>query len=392
MDLFEKCSQYTYAREAQAQGSYPYFVPFEDSEGTELIFQGRRILMMGSNNYLGLTTDPRVREASAKAVQRYGTSCTGSRFMNGTLTIHGELEARLANFVGKEDALVFTTGYQVNLGVISCLVGRRDVVIADKDSHASVIDGCLLAPGEMRRFSHNDPKSLEQILSNVKEGAGKLVVVEGVYSMGGDVVPLPEVVEICKRHGARLMVDDAHGFGVMGQGRGTVAHFCVTDKVDLIMGTFSKSFASIGGFIAGDSDVLHYVAHHGRAFAFSASLPAGNVAAVLKTLEIMETEPERIQQLWKNVERMRVGLKSLGYNIGSSTTPVIPIIIGDDERTLEAWKLCFEAGVYVNAVLPPGVPIGNSLLRTSYMATHTDQQIDHALDILGEVGHKLNLI
>jgi 8-amino-7-oxononanoate synthase len=392
MDLFEKCSQYTYAREAQAQGSYPYFVPFEDSEGTELIFQGRRILMMGSNNYLGLTTDPRVREASAKAVQRYGTSCTGSRFMNGTLTIHGELEARLANFVGKEDALVFTTGYQVNLGVISCLVGRRDVVIADKDSHASVIDGCLLAPGEMRRFSHNDPKSLEQILSNVKEGAGKLVVVEGVYSMGGDVAPLPEMVEICKRHGARLMVDDAHGFGVMGQGRGTVAHFCVTDKVDLIMGTFSKSFASIGGFIAGDSDVLHYVAHHGRAFAFSASLPAGNVAAVLKTLEIMETEPERIQQLWKNVERMRVGLKSLGYNIGSSTTPVIPIIIGDDERTLEAWKLCFEAGVYVNAVLPPGVPIGNSLLRTSYMATHTDQQIDHALDILSEVGRKLNLI
>jgi 8-amino-7-oxononanoate synthase len=392
MDLFEKCSQYTYAREAQAQGSYPYFVPFEDSEGTELIFQGRRILMMGSNNYLGLTTDPRVREASAKAVQRYGTSCTGSRFMNGTLTIHGELEARLANFVGKEDALVFTTGYQVNLGVISCLVGRRDVVIADKDSHASVIDGCLLAPGEMRRFSHNDPKSLEQILSNVKEGAGKLVVVEGVYSMGGDVAPLPEVVEICKRHGARLMVDDAHGFGVMGQGRGTVAHFCVTDKVDLIMGTFSKSFASIGGFIAGDSDVLHYVAHHGRAFAFSASLPAGNVAAVLKTLEIMETEPERIQQLWKNVERMRAGLKSLGYNIGSSTTPVIPIIIGDDERTLEAWKLCFEAGVYVNAVLPPGVPIGNSLLRTSYMATHTDQQIDHALDILSEVGRKLNLI
>jgi 8-amino-7-oxononanoate synthase len=392
MDLFEKCSQYTYAREAQAQGSYPYFVPFEDSEGTELIFQGRRILMMGSNNYLGLTTDPRVREASAKAVQRYGTSCTGSRFMNGTLTIHGELEARLANFVGKEDALVFTTGYQVNLGVISCLVGRRDVVIADKDSHASVIDGCLLAPGEMRRFSHNDPKSLEQILSNVKEGAGKLVVVEGVYSMGGDVAPLPEVVEICKRHGARLMVDDAHGFGVMGQGRGTVAHFCVTDKVDLIMGTFSKSFASIGGFIAGDSDVLHYVAHHGRAFAFSASLPAGNVAAVLKTLEIMETEPERIQQLWKNVERMRAGLKSLGYNIGSSTTPVIPIIIGDDERTLEAWKLCFEAGVYVNAVLPPGVPMGNSILRTSYMATHTDQQIDHALDILSEVGRKLNLI
>ncbi len=395
MDLFEKCRQFTqdrYARQAQAEGAYPFFVPFEDSDGTEVTFEGRRVLMMGSNNYLGLTTDSRVREAAAEAIRRYGTSCTGSRFMNGTLTIHHQLESRLANFVGKEAALVFTTGYQVNLGVISCLVGRGDVVIADRESHASIIDGCRLAAGQLRRFSHNDLESLERMLNSAKEGAGKLVIVEGIYSMSGDVAPLPQLAEICQRHSARLMVDDAHSFGVLGQGRGTSAHFSVTDKIDLIMGTFSKSFASIGGFIAGDTEVLHYIQHHGRSFMFSASLPAGSVAAVMKSLEIMEAEPELVDQLWKNVEKWRTGVKDLGFNTGSSATPIIPIIIGDEVRTALAWRLCFEAGMYVNAVIPPAVPMGSSLLRTSCMATHTDQQLDRGLAILAEVGRELNLI
>ena len=392
MVLFEKCRQFPQAWEAMTNGNDPFFVPFESSDGTEALSDGRQILMMGSNNYLGLTTDPRVREAAANAVQRYGTSCTGSRALNGTLTIHGELESRLASFVSKEAALVFPTGYQVNVGVISCLVGRGEVVIADKGGHASIIDGCQLAAGELRRFTHNNMTSLNRILGNIKKEVGKLVVVDGVYSMTGDLAPLPSLTEICERHGAQLMVDDAHGLGVLGQGRGTTAHFGLTDKVDLIMGTFSKSFASIGGFIAGQHDVLNYIQHLARSFVFSASLPASNVAAVLKALDIIEAEPERVQQLWSNAEKMRSGLQKLGYNTSCSSTPIIPIIIGDLERTLMAWKMCFERGVYVNAVIPPAVPAGSSLLRTSCMATHTDEQIDHALDILGEVGRKLELI
>ena len=390
--MFEKARQFTHAREAIAGGIYPFFVPFESSDGTEALCDGRQILMMGSNNYLGLTTDPRVREAAAKAIQRYGTSCTGSRALNGTLTIHGELESRLASFVSKDAALVFPTGYQVNLGVISCLVGRGEVVITDKGAHASIIDGCQLAAGELRRFTHNNMNSLNRILGNIKKEAGKLVVVDGVYSMTGDLAPLPPLVEICERHGAQLMVDDAHGLGVLGQGRGTAAHFGVTDKVDLIMGTFSKSFASIGGFIAGHTEVLNYIQHHARSFVFSASLPASNVAAVLKSLDIIEAEPERVQQLWANAEKMRSGLQKLGYNTSCSTTPIIPIMIGDHERTLMAWQMCFERGVYVNAVIPPGVPAGSSLLRTSCMATHTDEQIDRTLEVLAEVGRKLDLI
>ena len=395
MDLFEKCHQYLeerYARQAQLRGVYPFFVPFDDSEGTEVIYQGRRILMMGSNNYLGLTTDQRVRDAASKAVQRYGTSCTGSRFLNGTLALHGELEARLAKFVGRESALVFSTGYQVNLGVISALVGRSDVVIADKECHASVIDGCLLAAGGLQRFPHNDLKALGRLLDGIKKDAGKLVIVDGVYSMSGDIAPLPELIEICRHHGARLMVDDAHSFGVLGQGRGTAAHYGVTDKVDLVMGTFSKSFASIGGFIAGDHEVLHYIQHHARPFIFSASLPASNVAAVLKALDIIESEPQRIQQLWNNAEKWQGGLQGLGYNIGCSSTPIIPIIIGDDQRTFMAWQQCFEAGLYVNPVVSPAVPNGHSLLRTSCMTTHTDEQLDRGLHILADVGRRLELI
>lgn len=392
MDIFEKCGEFQDARLAQQAGLYPYFLPLDDTEGTEVVIDGRRILMIGSNNYLGLTTHPRVREASIEAVRRYGTSCTGSRFLNGTLRLHQELEARLADYVGKPAALVFSTGYQVNLGVISCLVGRGDVVIADKDDHASIVDGCMLALGELRRFSHNDLEHLERVLKGLDARAGRLVVVDGVYSMGGDVAPLPALIEVCGRHGARLMVDDAHSLGVLGGGRGTAAHFGVTDQVDLIMGTFSKSFASLGGFIAGEAEVVHYIQHHARSLIFSASMPAANVAAVLAALEIMQAEPERVERLWAVTERMRRGLTQLGFNMGPSETPIIPIVIGDQTTTLLAWKACYEKGLYTNAVLSPAVPPDQCLLRTSYMATHSDEQIDRALAILGEMGRELGLI
>ena len=392
MDIFTKCFEYQDARMAQAAGLYPYFLPLEDTEGTEVVVGGRRVLMIGSNNYLGLTTDPRVRQASIEAVQRYGTSCTGSRFLNGTLRLHQELEARLAAFVGKAKALVFSTGYQVNLGTISSLVQRGDVVVLDKDDHASIVDGCALALGEMRRFNHNDMPHLDRMLGAIDPKAGRMVVVDGVYSMGGDLAPLPEIIPLCKKHGARLMVDDAHSLGVMARGRGTAAHFGVTDQVDLIMGTFSKSFASLGGFIAGDDDVVHYIQHHARSLIFSASMPASNVAAVLAALDIMETEPERVDRLWVVTERMRAGLTALGFNMGPSVTPVIPIVTGDVATTILAWKKCFDAGLYTNAVLAPAVPPDQCLLRTSYMATHTDEQIDRAIAILGNVGRELGLI
>ena len=392
MDIFTKCGEFTDARLAQAAGLYPYFLPLEDTEGTEVVINGRRVLMIGSNNYLGLTTDPRVRQASIDAVARYGTSCTGSRFLNGTLKLHQELEERLAAFVAKPAALVFSTGYQVNLGTISCLVGRGDVVIADKDDHASIVDGCMLALGELRRFNHNDLGHLERVLAGLDEKIGRLVVVDGVFSMGGDLAPLPQLIEITRAHGARLMVDDAHSLGVMARGRGTAAHFGVTDQVDLIMGTFSKSFASLGGFIAGDDDVVHYIQHHARSLIFSASMPASNVAAVLAAVEIMETEPERVDRLWAVTERMRAGLKTMGFDMGPSVTPIIPIRTGDQATTILAWKKCFDAGLYTNAVLAPAVPPDECLLRTSYMATHTDEQIDRALSIMGDVGRQLGLI
>jgi 7-keto-8-aminopelargonate synthetase-like enzyme len=272
------------------------------------------------------------------------------------------------------------------------MVGRGDVVLADKDSHASTVEGCLLALGEFRRFSHNDPATLERMLRGLDDSAGRLVVVEGVYSMGGDIAPLPQIAEVAHRYGARLMVDDAHGLGVMGGGRGAAAHFGITDQVDLIMGTFSKSLASVGGFIAGEEDVIHYIQHHARPLIFSAAMPASNAAAVLAAIDIIENEPEHVQRLWENTERMRSGLKQLGFNTGPSVTPIIPIIVGDNERTFMMWKMCFDAGLYVNAVVSPAVPVGMSLLRTSYMATHTPEQIDRALNILAEVGRQVGVI
>jgi 8-amino-7-oxononanoate synthase len=392
MDIFEKCHGYTEAKEAIANGSYPYFIPMSESEGTEAVFQGHRMIMCGSNNYLGLTTDPRVHKAAIEAVERFGTSCTGSRFLNGTLELHERLERELADWVGKEAALVFSTGMQANLGTISALAMRGDVIILDKDDHASIVDGARLSLGETRRFKHNDMADLERVLAGIPAGKGKLVVVDGLYSMGGDLAPLPEIAALCRKHGARLMVDDAHGLGVMGGGRGTAAHLGVTPDVDLIMSTFSKSFASLGGFIAGDEPVIHYIKHHARSLIFSASIPAANAAAALAALQIMRDEPERVQRLTAIGERMRRELRAMGFNIGNSVSPIIPIIIGDRPRTLIAWRMLFDEGVFVNPVLSPAVPEGMDLLRTSYMASHTDEQITRVLDIYCQVGKSLGLI
>jgi len=392
VDIFEKCFHWTRAKEAIQDGYYPYFIPLTENEGTEVEYRGHRLIMCGSNNYLGLTTHPKVREAACKAIERYGTSCTGSRFLNGTLEMHEQLERELAEWVGKEAALVFSTGMQVNLGTISALVGRSDYVILDKDDHASIVDGARLSLGEIQRFRHNDIEHLERVLSSLPEDRGKLVVVDGLFSMEGDLAPLPEMTPLVKKYGARLMVDDAHGMGVLGGGRGTAWHFGLNNEVDLIMSTFSKSFASLGGFIAGDEAVVHYIKHYARSMIFSASIPPGNTAAALAALQVMREEPERVARVNAIGEKMRAGYKSLGFNIGNSVTPIIPILIGDDQRTFDTWRLLFENGVFVNPVISPAVSAGHQLLRTSYMATHTDEQLDRVLSIFEKVGKEVGLI
>ena len=392
MDIFEKCRSYTTAKEAMAAGYYPYFIPLTENEGSEAVFQGHRLIMCGSNNYLGLTTHPKVRQAAIDAIERFGTSCTGSRFLNGTLELHEQLERELADWVRKPATLVFSTGMQTNLGTISALVQRDDIVILDKQAHASLVDGAKLSWGNTKRFRHNDMADLERILANAAPSKGKLVIVDGLYSMEGDIAPLPQIAALCKEYTARLMVDDAHAMGVLGGGHGTAAHCGVTEEVDLIMSTFSKSFASIGGFIAGDEDVIHYIKHHARALIFSASMPASNTAAVLAALQVMREEPERVERLNANATYMRQELRRLGFDIGVSETPVVPIIIGDDMRTLFTWKALFENGVFVNPILAPAVSEGRQLLRTSYMATHTKDQLDRALEIYERVGKQMGLI
>jgi len=399
MDIFEKCTNLTplnplyEAKIAIEKGVYPFFIPLENNEGTEAIINGKRVLMFGSNNYLGLTTDKRVREAAIEAIKKYGTSVTGSRFMNGTLKLHLELEEKLAEFLGKEKALVFSTGYQTNVGTISAIVGKDDIAIVDKEDHASIIDGCKMSFGKMERFKHNDLEDLEKILKKLPEDKGKIVIVDGVYSMTGEIAPLPEIIEICKKYKARLMVDDAHSIGVLGKnGRGTANYFGCEKDVDLIMGTFSKSFASLGGFIAGDEDVLFYIQHTARSFIFSAAIPPANLASALKALEIMQKEPERIENLKRISEKWRNGLKSIGFDIGKSETPIVPVYIRDKWKTVYMWKELLEEGIYVNPVVPPGVPPGDSLLRTSCMATHTDEQIERGLEIFEKVGKRLGII
>jgi 8-amino-7-oxononanoate synthase len=392
MDIFEKSYQYSTVKTAKAQGIYPYFIPLDENEGTEVIYEGRHIIMCGSNNYLGLTTHPKVKAAAVEAIERYGTSCTGSRFLNGNMSIHEQLEVELADWVGMEAALVFSTGMQVNLGTISSLVNRGDIVILDKEDHASIVDGAFLSGGKIERYRHNDMNHLKRVLESLPEDKGKLLVVDGLFSMEGDIAPLPELVPLCKAYGVRLMVDDAHAMGVLGGGRGTAAHFGLTEGVDLIMSTFSKSFASLGGFIAGEADVVDYIKHNARSLIFSASIPPANTATAKAALQVMRDEPERVERVNQIGDRMRQEYQQMGFDTGDSVTPVIPIIIGDDERTFITWKMLFENGVFVNPVISPAVSPGRQLLRTSYMATHTDEQMDRVLEIFHKVGKELQLI
>ncbi|HEX5726803.1 MAG TPA: 8-amino-7-oxononanoate synthase [Longimicrobiaceae bacterium] len=394
MSLFEKCARYTRAREVQASGYYPYFVPIEASYDSEVVIDGQRKIMVGSNNYLGLTHHPYVLEKAREALYRYGAGCTGSRFLNGTLDLHVQLEEQLARVMGAESALVFSTGYQTNLGVISTLVGKSDHLFLDKLNHASIVDGGTLTKGMVHRYAHGDLATLDRKLARATElGGDKLVVTDGVFSMEGDIADLPAILEVCERHGAELMVDDAHALGILGpDGGGTASHFGCGERVSLTMGTFSKSLASIGGVVAGPESVIHYLKHHARSLIFSASMPPSAVATVLAALEIMEQEPERREQLWRHTYRVHRELKGMGFDLSGSQTPVIPVVIGGMEETFVMWKVLFDAGIFTNPVMPPAVPDNSCRLRISLMATHTDEQLDRVLEAFAAVGRELAVI
>jgi 8-amino-7-oxononanoate synthase len=391
-DIFDKCFRFDKAKSLMSQGIYPYFRMIESAQDPEIMMHGRKMIMVGSNNYLGLTNHPKVKEAAIEAIKKYGTGCAGSRFLNGTLDIHVKLEEKLAQFMKKEAALIFSTGFQVNLGVISAIVGKDDVSIIDKMDHASIIDGCRLAFGEIRKFRHNDMADLERVLKDY-ESKDKFIVVDGVFSMEGDIAPLPEIVTLAHKYGARVMVDDAHGIGVLGKtGRGTAEYYNMENNVDLIMGTYSKSLASIGGFIAGSEEVIHYIKHFARSLIFSASPPPASVASVSAALDIIENEPERRETLWKNTTKMFTGFKDLGFEVGPSQTPIIPIIVGENEKAFSMAMMLQEEGVFANVAVTPAVPDGKALIRTSYMATHTDEHLDIVLNAFEKVGRKLDII
>jgi len=391
--LFDKCRNFTKAREVQAAGLYPYFKPISHSEDTVVVIEGKERIMMGSNNYLGLTHHPAVLAAAKAALERYGSGCTGSRFLNGTLDLHERLEVDLAEFLGKEACLVFSTGYQANLGAISGLVGRGDFVILDKLDHASIVDGAKMSHGETVRFNHGDLAGLERKLQKLPPNAGVMVIVDGVYSMEGDIADLPSLIKVCQKYGAALAVDDAHSVGVLGpNGQGTAAHFDVTDDVDVIVGTFSKSLASIGGFVAGSETVIHYLKHHARPLIFTAALPPSNTAGVLAALEVLQREPERRARLWENTRRLQDGLRHIGFDIGPTETPIVPVLIGPLETTFVFWRKLFDAGVFTNPVVPPAVPPSQCRLRTSLMATHSAEQIDRALDAFAVLGKELGVV
>jgi 8-amino-7-oxononanoate synthase len=393
MDVFDKCSRILEITEGlRKSGHYFFFRKLESPQDAEVTVNGKRVIMAGSNNYLGLTNHPRVKEAAIKAIEKFGSGCAGSRFLNGNLEIHEELETKLARFFRKEAAVIFATGYQTNLGTIGALLGRNDIAIIDKYNHASIIDGCRLSFGQVKKFRHNDMTDLERVLERAGD-KGKLIIVDGVFSMEGDIADLPNIVKLAKAYGARVMVDDAHAIGVLGEGgRGTAEHFGVEDQVDLIMGTYSKSLAAIGGFVVGSRVVSHCIKHTGRSMIFSASLPPALVASVSAALDIIEEQPQLRTQLWKNTHKMLKGYKELGYDTGTSETPIIPIIIKDGVKTYEMCRRLFENGVFVNAVISPAVPPGRELLRTSYMATHTEGQLNRVLEAFQKVGKEMGLI
>ena len=393
LPLFKKVHSYSNAARVRATGLYPYFRTISSAQDTEVVMNGQNVLMLGSNSYLGLTNDPRIKEATIAAVEKYGSGCAGSRFLNGTLDLHIELEAELARLMKKEAVLLFSTGFQVNLGVVSTIAGKDDYILADKSNHASLVEGARLSLGKTDRFAHNDMEALSRRLAQLPDEAGKLIVVDGVFSMEGDIIKLPELVKLARQHNAAVMVDDAHSIGVLGeQGSGTASHFDVVDDVHLIMGTFSKSLASLGGFIAGDAQTIDFLKHNSRPLLFSASMSPANTAAVLAALEIMKSEPERIVQLWKNTNRMKQGLLSLGFDLGNSETPILPVYTRDMLKTFQFCRRLQEEGIFVNPVVSPGVPPGQELLRVSLMATHTFEQIDRSLEAFQKVGKELGII
>jgi len=391
--LQKKLSNYDAPQKAKAAGVYPYFRVIESDQDTEVIINGKKVLMFGSNSYLGLTNDPRVKEAAIKATEKYGTGCAGSRFLNGTLDIHLELEKKLAAFVGKEDAIIYSTGFQVNMGVVPTLTGREDYLIYDELDHASIMTGKQLCFSKVLKFRHNDMESLEKVLQRCEPDKVKLIVVDGVFSMEGDVIKLPKLVELAKKYDANVYVDEAHSLGVLGrQGRGVCDHFGLTDDVDLIMGTFSKSLASIGGFIAADESIINWLRHNSRSYIFSASATPAATAATLAALEIMQAEPERIQRLWDVTHLALDGFCSLGFEIGHTETPIIPLFIRDNDKTFMFTKMLFDEGIFVNPVVSPAVPSSDTLIRFSLMATHTREQVAVALDKMGKCAKQLGII
>jgi 8-amino-7-oxononanoate synthase len=396
LDLFTKCFEFTRADEVKALGVYPYFRPIEENEGPVVQIEGRKIIMAGSNNYLGLTAHPKVVEAAVKAVEKYGTGCSGSRYLTGTLDLHIELENRLAKFFNAESVLLFSTGYQTAQGVIPTLVGRNEYIISDKDNHACIIAGNLMAKGALGnfvRYKHNDMDDLERVIEKVPADAAKLIVSDGVFSTGGEIVNLPRLNEIAKKHKARIMIDDAHSVGVIGKGgRGTASEFNLEKEIDLTMGTFSKTFASLGGFVAGPERVINFIKHFSLALIFSASPTPASVASALAALDILEKEPERVQRLISNANYMRKNLKEKGFKVIEGRTAIVPVIIGNDELAFKMWRLLYDSGVFVNVFIAPGVPEGRQMMRTSYMATHEKEHLDEIIHLFEKAGKTLGLI
>ncbi len=393
VDLFDKCLNFTRADEAMQIGMYPYFTPIQKVRGNTVRVDSKKMIMVGSNNYLGLLDHPKVQKAARKAVTRYGVATCGSRFLNGTLDIHVELEKKLSEFLGKEEALVFSTGFQTNLGIISTLAGKGDVIFVDRSDHASILDACRLSFATVHKYKHNDMSDLERQLASEEKETGKLIVTDGVFSMEGDLSNLPEIVKIAKKYDAKILVDDAHGVGVMGKhGRGTAEHFGLEHEIDLVMGTFSKSFASLGGFVAGEKKVIQYIKHHARSLIFSASLTPSSVATVLATLEIIESEPERREKLWNITKKMKTGFEAMGFNTGPTETPIIPVIIGNDDLTFLLWKMLRNDGIFTNPVIYPAVPKDQTLIRTSYSASHTEIELNKVLHCFKKNGKKLGLL
>lgn len=391
MDLFNKVSYVESINQVKESGLYPYFHQLETGQDTEIIMEGKKTIMIGSNNYLGLTSHPDVIKAGVKAIEKYGSGCSGSRFLNGTLDIHIKLEEELAEFLNKEATMTFSTGFQSNLGIISAICGRNDVIVGDKENHASIYDACRLSYAKLLRYEHNDMEDLEAILKSIEPSKGILIVTDGIFSMSGDICNLPEIVRLGKKYGARIMVDDAHGLGVIGKhGRGTAEHFGLEDEVDIYMGTFSKSLASLGGYMAAKKDVVEYVKHVSRPFIFSASITPASVACARESLRILKEQPERVKSLKAISDYMREGLRKAGISFYETETPIIPIYTYEDQKAFMACKLLLERGVYVNPVISPATPVGQSLLRTSYTATHTKEQIDYAISQIKEVLEIIN--